>query len=168
MKNENFQRTAAAIAGFFLLVSCSAKDQAETVEPAAAPASHDMHTSDEVKDDRVSISLTAEERLHVLFEMQGLLEATQGIIENLADDDMAGVQAAAAPAGLHAPGTVELRLANKLPQPFREIGKETHMAFDTISEMAGEGKPAAEIQRYLAHKMNNCVACHSMYKLSSE
>ena len=117
------------------------------------------------EDGRTAILLEPAERLAVLEEMQLLLETTQTIVEALANDDLAAVEAAARPIGSAAIATVDFRLKAKLPLGFKKLGFGTHYAFDDIANMAKEGKPARTIQLKLSETMNNCIACHSAFQL---
>ena len=169
MVNLTQVRIFTGLVGFSLLAACVDKGQSDAEESSVQHSedAHEKHGA-EGPDSRSPLNLSPEENFHVRAEMHGLLTATQGVIAGLVDDDMAKVQAAAAPAGLHAPGTVELRLAKKLPEPFRKLGKNIHVAFDEIGAMAADGKPPKEIQLYLAQAMNGCSSCHETYRLGEE
>ncbi len=169
MMNSTLTKILTGLVGLNLLAACADNGQSDTKESSEQHRSdaHEKHGSEGL-DSRSPLALSREENFHVRAEMHGLLTATQGVIAGLAEDDMAKVQAAAAPAGLQAPGTVELRLAKKLPEPFRKLGKNTHVAFDEIGAMAANGRPTKEIQLYLAQTMNNCTSCHETYRLGEE
>jgi len=119
-------------------------------------------------DGRTAVILEPTEKDAVLGEMRGLLEATQMIMEALANDDLKGVEAAATPLGSGAIATVDFALRAKLPLEFKKLGFGTHYAFDDIAKMAKEGKPAKAIQLKYVDMMNNCIACHAMYQLQSK
>jgi len=116
-------------------------------------------------DGRTAVLLEPAERQAVLEEMRVLLETTQAVVEALANDDLAAVEAAARPIGSDAIATVDFALRAKLPLEFKKLGFGTHYAFDDIADMAKEGMPAKAIQRKLAETMNNCIACHASYQL---
>jgi len=116
-------------------------------------------------DGRTAILLEPGERQLVLGEMRTLLEASQQIVEALANNDLKGVATAATPVGSQAIGTMDFKLKAKLPLDFKQLGFSTHYAFDDIATMANEGKPAADIQRKLADTMQNCLACHAGFQL---
>lgn len=118
-------------------------------------------------DGRTAVMLEPAERRAVLAEMRALLESTQGIVEALAVNDLAAVEAAARPAGSAAIATVDFRLRAKLPLAFKQLGFGTHHAFDDIADMAHRGEPTAKIQKKLADTMNNCIACHASYQLAT-
>jgi len=116
-------------------------------------------------DSRTAVILEPAERQAVLNEMRLLLETSQTIVEALADEDLAAVEAAARPVGSAAIATVDFRLRAKLPLEFKKLGFGTHYAFDDIADMAQKGEPAKAIQKKLAATMNNCIACHASYQL---
>ena len=116
-------------------------------------------------DGRTAVILEPAERQAVLSEMRMLLEASQAIVEALANDDLHAVEKTARPLGASAIATVDFALRAKLPLEFKKLGFDTHYAMDDIADMAKEKKPAKEIQLKLAETMNNCIACHAMYQL---
>ncbi len=116
-------------------------------------------------DGRTAVILEPAERQAVLGEMRILLETTQSIVEALANEDMAAVEAAARPIGSAAIATVDFSLRAKLPLEFKKLGFGTHYAFDDIADMAKEGAPAKAIQIKLSDTMNNCIACHASFQL---
>jgi len=116
-------------------------------------------------DGRTAVILEPAERQAVLEEMRMLLETSQTVIEALANEDLAAVEAAARPIGSAAIATVDFRLRAKLPLEFKKLGFGTHYAFDDIADMAKAGEPSKKIQLKLAETMNNCIACHASYQL---
>jgi len=119
----------------------------------------------ESEDGRTAVILTTSERQAVLGEMRQLLEASQVIVEALANEDLKAVEEAATPLGSGAIATVDFALRAKLPIEFKKLGFGTHYAMDDIAKMAREGKPVKAIQLKFAETMNNCIACHAMYQL---
>ncbi len=116
-------------------------------------------------DGRTSIHLSSEERKMVLSEMRRLLEASQLIVQGLADQDLSSIEKAASAVGSKAITTVDLKLAPKLPPEFRQLGFGTHKAFDEIAQLARDKQSPDMIQRKLATTMNNCVSCHTAYQI---
>jgi hypothetical protein len=119
----------------------------------------------EAEDGRTAVVLSHGERNVILGEMRGLLEATQGVVEGLAQDDLKAVAEAAEEVGSKAIQTMDFKLAAKLPLDFKQLGFATHYAFDDIAKMAKEGVPTKTIQNKLAETMNNCIACHASFQL---
>lgn len=122
-------------------------------------------TGEKTEDGRMAVLLEPAERQAVLGEMRLLLEISQTIVEALASDDLAAVEAAARPIGSAAIATVDFSLRAKLPLEFKKLGFGTHYAFDDIADMAKQGQSARAIQLKLAETMNNCLACHTAYYL---
>ena len=121
----------------------------------------------EGNDGRTEVLLDDGERLMVLAEMRGLLEATQQIVDGLAKDDLRQIEQAALPVGSQAMGTMDFALKAKLPIGFKQLGFSTHYAFDDIAAMARDGAPHAAIQEKLADTMSKCIACHSAFQIPS-
>jgi len=119
-------------------------------------------------DGRTAVVLSPAEKNAVLGEMRALLEATQTIMEALANEDLKAVEEAATPLGSGAIATVDFALRAKLPLEFKKLGFGTHYAFDDIAKMAKEGQPAKAIQLKYVDVMNNCIACHAMYQLKAQ
>ena len=116
-------------------------------------------------DGRTAVILGSAERQMVLNEMRLLLETSRTIVEALANEDLAAVEAAARPIGSAAIATVDFSLRAKLPLEFKKLGFGTHYAFDDITDMAGQGQPVKAIQLKLAETMNNCIVCHATFQL---
>ena len=125
-----------------------------------------LGSTEKAADGRTAVILEPAERQAVLEEMRILLETTQTVVEALANDDLAAVEAAARPIGSAAIATVDFRLRAKLPLEFKKLGFGTHYAFDDIADMAKAGEPAKKIQMKLAETMNNCIACHGIFQLT--
>jgi len=117
------------------------------------------------EDGRTAVVLNEGERRMVLAEMRGLLEATQLIVDGLANDDLKQVEQAALAVGSQAIGTMDFALKAKLPMDFKQLGFATHYAFDDIAEMARNGLAPAAIQAKLADAMGNCIACHEAFQI---
>ena len=126
-----------------------------------------LGSTTEGDDGRTAIVLEQGEKDAILGEMRMLLEATQTTMEGLANNDLAAVADAAEPLGSKAIATVDFALRAKLPLEFKKLGFGTHYAFDDIAKMAKAGKPAKEIQLKYVDLMNNCVACHATYQLTT-
>jgi hypothetical protein len=124
-----------------------------------------LGNTEEGDDGRTAVLLTTAERQAVFGEMCMLLEASQAMVEALANDDLAGVEKTARPLGASAIATVDFALRAKLPIGFKKLGFGTHYAMDDIADMAKAQRPVKEIQLKLAETMNNCIACHAMYQL---
>lgn len=124
-----------------------------------------LGSTEKGEDGRTAVILEPAERQAVVEEMRLLLETTQAVVEALANDDLAAVEAAARPIGSAAIATVDFRLRAKLPLEFKRLGFGTHYAFDDIANMAQAGESRKAIQKKLAETMNNCIACHASFQL---
>jgi hypothetical protein len=114
---------------------------------------------------RTTIQLTSEEREFVLAEMRIFLESTQQIINGIASGDMDSVSASGRKSGRAAQAGMPDSLAGKLPASFKQLGSETHRKFDELAldaEQLGDGGHALS---QLGRLLNNCVSCHSAFRI---
>lgn len=117
-------------------------------------------------DERIAVNLSSMQRLHVLTEMRGLLESTQGVIKGLALNDMEMVQISARKAGTDGRKTTENHeMHKKMPEGWMQLGRAAHKSMDEIAQMAADGKPIKDIQLKLVATMDSCMACHAAYRL---
>ena len=118
-------------------------------------------------DGRQEILLEDSERDLVLGEMRMFLASVQKISQGIAKEDMETVAKAAREVGLQAQQAVPGALMGKLPLAFKKMGFDTHKKFDELALNAKDlGDPQYALQQ-LSTLMNNCVACHSTYKINS-
>ncbi len=119
----------------------------------------------ELNDQRTAIVLEEGERELVLAEMRQFLVAVQGITQASQADKMDEVAKHARTVGATAAEAVPGSVMGKLPLEFKQLGRKTHQAFDTIAldaESLGDGAHAME---QLGKLLNNCIACHSSYQI---
>ncbi|MCF6220184.1 MAG: hypothetical protein L3J65_03645 [Robiginitomaculum sp.] len=165
---KNIYAGAIVIGLFGVLSACAPQSTEKKIaEVAPTPIQETVRL-----DEREILPLNQMQRQQVLGEMRGLLVATQGVIEGLANDDMEMVADAANAVSMKAHGTVEnkqnmkrLKMGRVLPPEFRQLGRGVHVAFGEMAQMATDGKPAKDIQLKLADTMNSCVACHAAYQI---
>ncbi len=136
-------------------------------------AEHQMQASNaghQLQDEtRTDVVLSAGERQHVLMEMRGLLQSTQGIIEGLGAGDMGMVQKHALAAGTKGRNSPANQVMHqKMPEGWMRYGMKAHKTMDVVAKMATDGKPATEIQLKLAEAMSACTACHAAYTLPAQ
>jgi len=118
-------------------------------------------------DGREALILEPAERDLVLTEMRMFLSSVQKITRALTEEDMKTVVKAAREVGLAAQQAVPGSLMGKLPLAFKKLGFDTHKKFDALALDAEQlGDPNHTLQQ-LSTLMNNCVACHSAYKIKS-
>jgi len=122
---------------------------------------------EEAEDGRTAILLTTGERDFVLSEMRGFLEAVQGIVAAIGDEDMAVVASIATPVGSAAIGGETAALLGKLPLEFKTLGMATHGLFDDLASTARSGKATA-VTAELGVLMQNCTHCHAGYRFDIE
>ena len=119
-------------------------------------------------DGRQSVVLTKDERNAILLEMRVWLQSTQGVLAAAVKGDMAEVAKIARVSGMAAEAETPGSLFRKIPIAMKTLGFDTRARFDDMAKMADEGKSSNEISAYLAETMNNCIACHAIYRLPEE
>lgn len=119
-------------------------------------------------DGRTAIVLPEGERDIVLSEMRSFLEAIQGIISAVDKDDMAAVSQHAKGVGFAAQQGVPASLMKKLPMAFKKLGMTTHKAFDQLALDATDLGDKEQVIQQLGTLMQNCVACHALYRIDAE
>lgn len=119
-------------------------------------------------DDRTVIVLHPGERELVLYEMRGLLAATQGILEGANQNDMPRIIGAARAAGMAGTVDVSPALMAKLPLEFKALGMSVHHEMDEIAKAAEDNKPATELVKMISSTLTKCVACHAEWQIKSD
>lgn len=112
-------------------------------------------------DGRKAVLLAPGERDLVLAEMRAFLVALQEISQAVVEQD-AAMAAAAAQQGMPA------GLAGKLPLEFKRLGFDTHSRFDQLALNAEQFGDSAQVLPELATLMQNCIACHAVYRFDLE
>lgn len=116
-------------------------------------------------DGRQALILDRAERDFVLAEMRTFLSSVQAITDGISKDDMNKVAEAARMVGVQAQKGMPGTLTGKLPLSFKKLGLDTHNKFDELALNAEQlGDPDRSL-RQLSELINNCVACHSIYKI---
>lgn len=116
-------------------------------------------------DGRQALLLDHAERDFVLLEMRTFLASVQAIADGISKEDMSKVKEAALMVGNQAQKGMPGSLAGKLPLAFKKLGFDTHNKFDELALNAEQlGDPDHSL-RQLSELMNNCVECHSIYKI---
>ena len=109
--------------------------------------------------------MSGAERDLVLAEMRAFLLSVQQVTRGVAENDMGRVSEYARKVGRAAQADVPASLMAKLPLGFKNIGLNTHQAFDKLAldaEAFGDGQ---QVLSSLNALMNNCVACHATYRI---
>jgi len=120
------------------------------------------------EDTRVSVWLNETEHEFVLAEMRGFVESLQLIMSGLAQGDMKTVADAAKRSGTLTANKAPLTLGVKFPTPFAALGGATHQLWDKLAAEAEDMGDKNEILKQLGVLLNNCVTCHSGYRLIRE
>lgn len=124
---------------------------------ATAPAS----------DGRQALLLEPAERDLVLAEMRAFLASVQNITQGVSEENMPMVAEAARRVGAAAQQAVPGSLVGKLPLEFKKLGFDTHKQFDLLALDAEQlGDPAHTLAQ-LSTLMQNCVACHAVYRIDA-
>lgn len=118
------------------------------------------------EDGRTAIVLNEAERDLVLTEMRGFLEAVEGVMDGVLEEDMAAVAESARTVGMATTQAVPMALMAKLPLEMKTLGMETHAAFDTIAREAEDMGDGTEILKLVRDALGNCTSCHASYRLA--
>ena len=119
----------------------------------------------EIADDgRTAILLEAGERDFVLGEMRVFLEAVQGIVAAVAENDMASVAELSTAVGMGSTGGETAALIGKLPLEFKTLGLATHALFDDLATLATDNGDSTVVTANLGVLMENCTNCHAGYR----
>ncbi len=129
-------------------------------------AGHSLHVVDTLEQ-RSPIRLTATQKSHIHLEMRMFLSNVQLIVNGIANNDMKMVAVAAHEAGMAATQDAPAKLSEKLPPAFNQMRLATHKAFDDLSRDADSLGDSAQALKQLGQIMNNCVNCHSTYRLET-
>ena len=119
-------------------------------------------------DKRQAVHLDDEERTRVLEEMRTFLSTLQKITQGVVDNDMPAASKAAKTMGQDASGGVSLSLIFKLPFNFKMLAADTHQKFDQIALDADSLADRDHTLEQVAVLMQNCVACHAIYRIELE
>lgn len=115
-------------------------------------------------DGRQAVMLTKDERNALLLEMRTWLQSSQGILAAASEKDFAGVIRSAKESGMAAEADTPGSLFRKIPIEMKKLGFDTRGKFDDIAADAEQYKDSSRIVSKLSIAMNNCIACHAMYR----
>ncbi|HUW27585.1 MAG TPA: hypothetical protein VMV97_03145 [Sulfuriferula sp.] len=132
---------------------------------AMAAESQSEHGHGTVRDKRVVLTLTPEERAMILEEMRGFLSGVQVMTGALGKKDMQATADAARGMGQKMVHEVPPALRAKLPPEFRQLGFSVHSEFDQIAMDAESMKDVSFSLGQLSATLQKCVACHSVYQI---
>jgi hypothetical protein len=116
-------------------------------------------------DSRQRLTLPPQARDRVLAEMRHMLESVNGILRGVVANDLVAVGKAARAAGTVMAVEMDPAMMGQLLPAFRDLGLQTHRAFDELADRMKAGGSRDEAIRGLAAVTGNCVACHAVYRL---
>ena len=116
---------------------------------------------------RTIIQLDQNERDLVLDEMRTMLQATQMIVEGVANSDLKQISAAGKAGGMGAAVDLDPKFLSKLPLEFKTLGFSMHSDMDSIAKSAESGATPKEISRMLSATLLKCVGCHSSWQIKA-
>jgi cytochrome c556 len=116
-------------------------------------------------DPRQRLTLPPQARDKVLAEMRHMLESVNGILRGVVANDLVAVEKAARAAGTAMAVEMDPAMMQQLLPAFRELGLQTHRAFDDLADRIRAGGTRDDAIRGLAGVTGNCVACHALYRL---
>ena len=119
-------------------------------------------------DGRQAVVINKNERNALLLEMRTWLMSAQGVLAAAVKDDMAEVAKVARVSGMSAEKETPASLFRKLPLEMKKLGFATRDYFDEIALIAENDKDSQKVIAKLSESMNNCIACHAVYRFVEE
>ncbi|BBE51758.1 hypothetical protein OYT1_ch2241 [Ferriphaselus amnicola] len=119
-------------------------------------------------DGRQAVVLSKDERNALLLEMRVWLQSSQGILAAASEKDFDAVIKSAKASGMQAEADTPGSLFRKLPVEMKALGFDTRGKFDDIAAEAAKSKDSNQVITKLSVAMNNCIACHEMYRFTEE
>ncbi|MBA4381112.1 MAG: hypothetical protein C0406_00965 [Sideroxydans sp.] len=119
-------------------------------------------------DGRQAVMLSKDERNALLLEMRVWLQSSQGILAAASEKDFDAVIKSAKASGMEAEADTPGSLFRKLPVEMKTLGFDTRSKFDNIAVEAEKSKDSSLVVKKLSMAMNNCIACHEMYRFVEE
>jgi cytochrome c556 len=119
-------------------------------------------------DGRQAVMLSKDERNALLLEMRVWLQSSQGILAAASEKDFDAVIKSAKASGMEAEADTPGSLFRKLPVEMKALGFDTRSKFDNIAVEAAKSKDSSLVVKKLSMAMNNCIACHEMYRFVEE
>ncbi|MBI5005869.1 MAG: hypothetical protein HZB95_01965 [Nitrosomonadales bacterium] len=115
-------------------------------------------------DGRQAVLLTKDERNALLLEMRTWLQSSQSVLAAASAKDFDAVVMAATTSGMAAEADTPGSLFRKIPVEMKALGFDTRRKFDEIAAEAAKNKDSERVVAKLSATMNNCIACHAMYR----
>ena len=122
--------------------------------------------SEEIKrDQRISLGLTVSEKAEFLSEMRQMLSSIQGVIAGIGNNNPEQIIKAARYSGNRMARATPKSIKQKTTLGFKQIGGPTHMMFEELVVRA-EDDDMETLTKFTGELMNQCIACHAMFKVS--
>jgi len=115
-------------------------------------------------DQRISLGLTKTEKVEFLSEMRQMLASIQGIISGIGENNPEKIIKSARHSGNRMARATPKSVKSKIPKSFQEIGGPTHMMFEELVIRA-ETDDMETLTLFTAEIMQQCLACHEMFKV---
>ena len=117
-------------------------------------------------DGRLAVQLSKDERNALLLEMRTWLQNTQAILAAASAKNFPVVSSTAKASGMAAEAQTPGSLFRKIPLEMKRLGFDTRKKFDEIAADAENMKDSQHTITQLSTAMNNCVACHAIYRFA--
>ena len=149
-------------------MACSQQGQAPEVSQSESASLAEIPTN---PDTRIIVSLTAQQRLHVLDEMNQFLLSTQEIVEGLSSDDPELVQSAVADSlgrnqgQSQGQGQGQGLMKGALPPEFRQMGSAMKQELKKVETLSKSRADSTEILEQLSSTLMYCQSCHGSYQI---
>lgn len=117
-------------------------------------------------DGRLAVQLSKDERNALLLEMRTWLQNTQAILAAASARNFEVVISTAKASGMAAEAATPGSLFRKIPVEMKRLGFDTRQKFDEIAIDAEKMRDSQHAIAQLSTAMNNCVACHSIYRFA--
>jgi hypothetical protein len=114
-------------------------------------------------DKRIRLGLTPAEKTVFLSEMRQMLASIQGIITGIGNENRKLIIKSARLSGNRMARATPDSVRKKLPQSFKDIGGPTHMMFEELVVRA-ETDDMDMLASFTGRLMQQCIACHAMFK----
>jgi len=128
-------------------------------------SAHAAHAGEQATDNRIKLAMTPAERAEFLAEMRKMLGSVQAIMQGIGDSNREQIAAAARLSGNVMARATPDKVRNRLPAAFKEMGGPTHMMFEDLAIRA-ETDEMDMLARDTGKLMNQCMACHAMFRVN--
>ncbi len=120
-------------------------------------------TSESEPDSRISLGLTAQEKVQFLSEMRQMLVSVQGVVSGIAEENPQKIITAAKYSGNRMARQTPASVKRKTPAAFKELGGPVHMMFEELAIRA-ETDDMQTLTEFTGQLIQQCTACHAMFR----